>query len=191
MPVVGQRRDRDVGDVVGVDERLRGVTGRKGDLAAEHVLEHVVLAEVLGEPGRAHDRQLGARVAHGLLGVLGLGLAAAGTGAPASGPRASRPARRTRRPSPPRPAPPGRGSRRRRQTRHRPARAPRSSGPPSRTAARRSASRSAPGRPRASSRSATRRPVFPVPPSTSVGLFCRVRSVIMAPFETWTHDLDL
>ena len=60
VPVLGKRRDGNVGDVVGVDERLRGVTGRKRDLAAEHVLEHVVLAEVLGEPGRSHDGQLGA-----------------------------------------------------------------------------------------------------------------------------------
>ena len=33
VPVLGQRRDSNVGDVVGVDERLRGVTGRKGRAA--------------------------------------------------------------------------------------------------------------------------------------------------------------
>ena len=47
VPVIGQRGDRDVGDVVGVDERLRRVAGRERDLAAEHVLEQEVLAEVL------------------------------------------------------------------------------------------------------------------------------------------------
>ncbi len=31
--VLSQRRDSNVGDVVGVDERLRGVTGRKGRAA--------------------------------------------------------------------------------------------------------------------------------------------------------------
>ena len=34
MPVVGQRRHGDVGDVVGIDERLELVAGRQNDLAA-------------------------------------------------------------------------------------------------------------------------------------------------------------
>jgi hypothetical protein len=50
VPVVGERRDRHVGDVVGVEERGRHVAGGKPDLAAQHVREHVVLAEVLHEP---------------------------------------------------------------------------------------------------------------------------------------------
>ena len=33
--VVGERGDRDVGDVVGIDERLGGVAGRKRDRAAK------------------------------------------------------------------------------------------------------------------------------------------------------------
>ena len=35
VPVLGQRRDRDVGDVVDVDERLRHVAGRQRDLAGQ------------------------------------------------------------------------------------------------------------------------------------------------------------
>ena len=53
---VGECGDRDVGDVVGVDERFRGVTGGQSDLAAEHMVEHVVLAEVLCEPGGSVGR---------------------------------------------------------------------------------------------------------------------------------------
>jgi hypothetical protein len=33
VPIVGQRRDRDVGEVVDVNERLGRVTGRERDLA--------------------------------------------------------------------------------------------------------------------------------------------------------------
>ena len=77
MAVVGERRDGDVGEVVDIEERRGHVTGRQPDLAAEHVLEHVVLAEVLHEPIGAQDGQLGARRADGLLGALRLGLAAA------------------------------------------------------------------------------------------------------------------
>src|SRR3712207_7973544 len=43
VPRVGERLDRDVGDVVSVDERRGHVPGREPDLAAQHVLEHVVL----------------------------------------------------------------------------------------------------------------------------------------------------
>ena len=78
VPIVGQRRDRDVGDVVGVDERLRRIPGRKRNLVALDLFLPVVLAEVLGEPGRAQDRQLRAGVAHGPLRTLGLFLAASG-----------------------------------------------------------------------------------------------------------------
>jgi hypothetical protein len=66
----------DVGDVVRAEEPRRDVGGREPDLAVEDVLEHVVLAEILHEPGRAQDRPLRARGAHGPLGALGLGLAA-------------------------------------------------------------------------------------------------------------------
>ena len=78
VALFGQCRDRDVGDVVDVDERLRRIAGRECDLPGEHEFEEGALAEVLGEPGRANDRQLGAGVAHCLLDALGLGLASAG-----------------------------------------------------------------------------------------------------------------
>ncbi len=47
MPVLRQRRDGDIGDIVGVDERLEDVLRREYDLAAEDRLQEVVLAEVL------------------------------------------------------------------------------------------------------------------------------------------------
>jgi hypothetical protein len=78
VAVVGERRDRHIGDIVGVEERRRHVAGGKPDLAAQDVLEHVVLAQVLHEPGRAQHRQLGTGLAHRLLGPLRLRLAAAG-----------------------------------------------------------------------------------------------------------------
>jgi hypothetical protein len=78
VAVVGERLDGDVGDVVGVDERRGNVAGREPDLAAQDVLAHVVLAEVLHEPRRAQDGQLCAGVAHGPFRALGAGLAAAG-----------------------------------------------------------------------------------------------------------------
>ena len=56
VAVVGERRDGDVGEVVDVEERRRHVAARQPDLAAEHVVEHVVLAEVLHEPGGSAGR---------------------------------------------------------------------------------------------------------------------------------------
>ena len=53
VAVVGERGDGDVGEVVDIEERRGHVTARQPDLAAEHVLEHVVLAEVLHEPDRS------------------------------------------------------------------------------------------------------------------------------------------
>jgi hypothetical protein len=76
--VVGQRGDGDVGDVVRVHEGLGRVAGGERDLAAQDAVQHVVLAEVLHEPGRADDREIGPGGAHRLLGVLGLLLTAAG-----------------------------------------------------------------------------------------------------------------
>ena len=79
VPVLRQRRDSDVGDIVGVDERLGDVPGREDDLAVEDRLQEVVLAEVLHEPAAAHDRPLDAPcLLHGQLGALGLLLAPAG-----------------------------------------------------------------------------------------------------------------
>jgi hypothetical protein len=63
VAVVCQRRDGDVGDVVRVDERLGHVAGGQRHLAAPDPLDDVVLAEVLGEPCGAHDRQLHYRAA--------------------------------------------------------------------------------------------------------------------------------
>jgi hypothetical protein len=77
IPLLRQRGDRDVSDVVGIDERFGRVARREGHLAGEHGLEQEVLAEVLAEPSRPHDCQLGTAVAHRLLGELGLGFAAA------------------------------------------------------------------------------------------------------------------
>ena len=78
VTVVGERRDRDVGDVLRVNKRLGRIARGEGHHPGEHVLEHVVLAEVLGKPGRAQDRELSRRVAHRLLGFLCLRLAASG-----------------------------------------------------------------------------------------------------------------
>ena len=78
VSVVGERRHRDVGDVVRVDERLRRLPGGKGDDTGEHVVAEVVLAEVLTEPRGAYDRQLRAGGSNGPLGLLGLGLTATG-----------------------------------------------------------------------------------------------------------------
>ena len=174
VAVIGERGDGDVGDVVGVDERLGGVAGRERHLAAEHVVEHVVLAEVLREPRRAHDGQRGTGGPHGLLGELGLGLAAPGQAARAAARRGRPRAGRRRRPRRPRRARRGPGSTRRTPT-----------PTPSRAGAQvRGSSQSnggwpslepiRTGRPRAVSRWATRRPVLPVPPSTRVvfGLRC-------------------
>ena len=57
---VGQGGDGDVGDVVSVHEWFGDVTRGQRDLTAEDVVEHVVLAEVLREPGGAHDGERGA-----------------------------------------------------------------------------------------------------------------------------------
>jgi len=47
VPVPGEGRDRDVGDVVGVDERLGQVlVGGEGDLAGPHRLQEEALVEV-------------------------------------------------------------------------------------------------------------------------------------------------
>jgi hypothetical protein len=59
------------------DEWLGDVADGQYDLASHNVLEEVVLAEVLGEPARAHDRERRARVADGFFGALGLRFAAA------------------------------------------------------------------------------------------------------------------
>jgi hypothetical protein len=78
VPVVRERRDRDVGDVVGVHERLGHVAGGQSDLAAHDEIPPEVLAEVLREPRRANDREVGAGRADGVLALLALRLTAPG-----------------------------------------------------------------------------------------------------------------
>ena len=78
VAVLGQRGDRDVGDVLDVDERLGHVARGQRDLARADDVGQERLAEVLREPAAAHDGPLGAGRDQLLLGALGLGLAAAG-----------------------------------------------------------------------------------------------------------------
>ena len=47
MAVLGEGGRRDLGDVVGVDERLGCVSGREHDLAAQDRVQQVALTEVL------------------------------------------------------------------------------------------------------------------------------------------------
>jgi hypothetical protein len=77
VSVLGEGGGRDVGDVLGVDERLAHIADGERDLAGEHRLEQVALAEVLAEPAAPHDRPLVTGVLHQALGPLGLVLAAA------------------------------------------------------------------------------------------------------------------
>ena len=77
MPVLRQRGDGDVGDVLDVDERLAHVAERQRQRALDDALEEEALAEVLGEPAAADDRGRRVERLHGLLGLLRLGLAAA------------------------------------------------------------------------------------------------------------------
>jgi hypothetical protein len=78
VPGLRQGRDGDVGDVLGVDERLPHAVHGQRDLPREHLLQQEALAEVLAEPAAPHDRPLGARLPHGPLRALGLFLPAAG-----------------------------------------------------------------------------------------------------------------
>ena len=78
MAVFGQRGDGDVGDVVGVDERLGRVARRERELPREQTVDEVALAEVLAEPGRGQSRHLGAAIPNCLRGALRFRLAAAG-----------------------------------------------------------------------------------------------------------------
>ena len=76
VAVLRERGDGDVGDVVGVDERLGHVADRQRDLAGQHGLAQVVLAEVLAEPAAADDGPVGAGGLQLGLGALRLLLAA-------------------------------------------------------------------------------------------------------------------
>ena len=70
VAIVGQRRHGDVGDVVGVDERLGHVPGRERQLPVEHRLDQKPLTEVLAEHARPHDRPVDAGTLDGALGAL-------------------------------------------------------------------------------------------------------------------------
>ena len=71
--------DRDVGDVVGVDERVElAVGGGEHHLAGPDRVEEEVLAEDLHEPGAANDGHVGAGGLQLTLAPLGLVLASAG-----------------------------------------------------------------------------------------------------------------
>ena len=50
VPVVRQRGDGHIGDVVGVDERLNDIANRQHDLARQDHFEQEALAEVLVDP---------------------------------------------------------------------------------------------------------------------------------------------
>ncbi|MFC4008567.1 hypothetical protein ACFOY2_15150 [Nonomuraea purpurea] len=67
MAVPGERGGCDVGDVVGVDERLTPLSGGQRQLTGTQGLHEQVLAEVLREPGRPQDRPLQAGRAQGRL----------------------------------------------------------------------------------------------------------------------------
>ena len=142
----GERGDRDVGDVVGVDERLDHRVDRQCDLAAQHRGQQVVLAEVLIEPARAHDRPRRAGLLHAP--------ARRATRLPRRARTRGRAARRRGRPRAGRRRPRSRPHRARRRRarpsrrRRRRLRAPRPTSPgrPSRRAARRCETRSGSGR---------------------------------------------
>ena len=155
MAVVGQRSDRDVGDVLYVQVGDRPVASRPPDLTAQDVVDQEVLAEVLHEPRGPQHMADSAPVADGPLGPLVLGLRAGPRAAPSSSRPCSRRARRTRGSPRPRRGPPGPGSTSGRRRRPRPGPAPRSRGPPSRRAGFRHA------RPRRTGRPAFRRRARP------------------------------
>ena len=51
MAVLGQRSHHDVGDVIGVDERLLHIADRQRNTACENLIEPGALTEVLREEG--------------------------------------------------------------------------------------------------------------------------------------------
>ena len=180
VAIVGQRGDGDVGDVVGVDERLGHVPGRERELAVVDGLEQEPLAEVLAEPcstARSSTRRRSCSTA------------CSARCAPSS----FRPESRTRRRTPPSTArrvnaadaiggagkrEVGRRSSRTPHRRRRSAASQVSGRSQSNDgSAARDPMRTA--RSRARNRSATRRPVLPVPPTTRVDVEVFVRSVML------------
>jgi hypothetical protein len=78
MAFLGEHRGQHVRQIVRVDEGLRRLACREGDLTGQHPVEHRTLAEVLREEARPHHRQADARLPQRLLGGHGVRLAAAG-----------------------------------------------------------------------------------------------------------------
>ena len=74
---LGECGDRDVGDVVDVDERFDHVAHGQRDLSEQHRLQEITLAEVLRKPRCAQDRPLDTCIAYERFGALGALLAAA------------------------------------------------------------------------------------------------------------------
>src|SRR6056297_551834 len=56
VPVVGQRRDSNLSDIVDIDERLGNICDRQRDIPIQDELAEQALTEVLVEPGGANDR---------------------------------------------------------------------------------------------------------------------------------------
>ena len=55
MIPIRQRGDDDLGDVIGVDERLGDGARRQGDLTGQHAVEQIAFGEILVEPACAYD----------------------------------------------------------------------------------------------------------------------------------------
>ncbi len=144
VPGLGQRGHGHVGDVVRVDERLAPRVRGQRQLAGQQRLQELGLAEVLGEPGRADHRPVGAGRGQLGLGPLRLGLAAARQQHQPPRAHPHRLARQLRPRPPARRERPGRGRTRCTRPACPPAPGPTWPGRPSRRRARRTGSRSAP-----------------------------------------------
>jgi hypothetical protein len=71
VPVFRQCCGRDVGDVIGVEERLCHAPDGERDLAVQHLVQEEPLVEVLAEPRRPQDGPVGAGISHRLLAEQG------------------------------------------------------------------------------------------------------------------------
>ena len=78
VALLAQRGDRDVGDVVYVDDRFANIAGRQSDHTVQCGLPQIALAEVLRKPGRTHQGVFQAAVPHDVFAALGVVLAATG-----------------------------------------------------------------------------------------------------------------
>jgi hypothetical protein len=85
VAIVGQRRHHDVGDVVGVDERLLYIADRQRNTACENLFEPGTFTEVLREEGASDDRPVQAARCYDGFGAFGLDFIAAGVDRSADG----------------------------------------------------------------------------------------------------------